>query len=167
MARKSGRQHEALRRARQRTRERDAAFDPTPAPAPTATLDPSTPEAALRRRAATACGWCGGTIVPKTRGRIPKWCSAACRQRAWEQSRAAASGRAAVQVVERIVEIPVRPIPGVQVARQPQHREWVVLLDELARQLTDIGSVHNGELAAIERSAAAVTVALSRRRRGQ
>jgi hypothetical protein len=46
-----------------------------------------------------ACGWCGATVTVPNRGRIPKWCSATCRHRAWEQRRAAASGRAAV--VER------------------------------------------------------------------
>jgi hypothetical protein len=45
--------------------------------------------------------WCGGPMQPKPRGRIPKWCSPACRQRAWEQARAATSSLAAVRVVER------------------------------------------------------------------
>lgn len=72
---------------------------------------------AARRRAATICGWCGGPIVPKGRGRIPSWCSPACRQRAWEQSRAAACGLAAVRVVERHVEVPASPPPA-------RGREW-------------------------------------------
>jgi len=50
-------------------------------------------ETQRRRNAATVCGWCQGPIQIKAAGRIPKWCSPACRQRAWEQSRAAASGR--------------------------------------------------------------------------
>src|SRR4051794_33891290 len=112
MARRSDRQREALRRARVRARDRDAAKDePTPKTIRSARLhDPSIPEVVRRRLAATTCAWCGGKIEPKTRGRIPKWCSAACRQRAWEQSRAAASGRAAIEVVERVVEVPVRPV---------------------------------------------------------
>ena len=81
--------------------------------------DPSTPEVVLRRLAATTCARCGRKIAPKTRGRIPKWCSAACRQRACEQSRAAASRGAAVDVVERVVEFAVRPIAGGEVARHP------------------------------------------------
>ena len=93
-----------------------------------------------RRQAATKCGWCSGSIEPKARGRIPKWCSAACRQRAWEQSRAAASGRSAVSVVERRVEIPVRAF-GVQEGRQPLHEEWVSLLRTLAGQL-ESGTVY-------------------------
>jgi hypothetical protein len=82
-----------------------------------------------RRLAATTRGWCSGPIAVKARGRIPKWCSAACRQRAWELSRAAASGRSAVQVVELQVEVPV---PGA-----PKRADWPRLLDELARQLDD------------------------------
>ena len=50
-------------------------------------------ETQRRRNAATVCGWCQGPIQIKAAGRIPKWCSPACRQRNWEQSRAAASGR--------------------------------------------------------------------------
>ena len=60
-----------------------------------------------RRSAARRCGWCGGFIDVKATGRIPKWCSATCRQRAWEQRRAAASGRCAVEVVQRVVRVPV------------------------------------------------------------
>jgi hypothetical protein len=91
----------------------------------------SAPAATTRRGAATKCGWCGGAIEVKATGRIPKWCSPACRQRAWEQSRAAASGRAAVEVVERLVEVPV--------AREstPRRADWPPLLVELAAQLDD------------------------------
>jgi hypothetical protein len=52
-----------------------------------------------------ACGWCGSPILLPARGRTPKWCSSSCRHRAWELTRAAASGRAAVQVVDRVVEV--------------------------------------------------------------
>jgi hypothetical protein len=76
-------------------------------------------------------------MEPKGRGRIPKWCSASCRQRAWEQARAAASGRSAVQVVERRVETPV-PIP-------PTRRDWPRVLNELTAQLDD-GRVYNRDL---------------------
>jgi hypothetical protein len=61
-----------------------------------------------------------------------------CRQRAWEQSRAAASGLAAVRVVERRVE--VRP------AGAPTRREWPDLLHQLARRLDD-GRIHDRDLA--------------------
>jgi ribosomal protein L24E len=164
MARRSDRQREALRRARLRTRERDAAkVEPTAESIRTARLnDPSTPQVVRRRLAATTCAWCGGKIEPKARGRIPTWCSAGCRQRAWEQSRAAASGRAAIEVVERVVEVPVRPIPGVEVARQPRHREWVTLLEELTKQLRE-GGVYERDLRAIGEASLAVNNALEQR----
>jgi hypothetical protein len=111
--------------------------------------------APTRRAAATACGWCGGVLAVKATGRIPKWCSPACRQRAWEQARAAASGRAAVQVVERLVEVPVAR------ERTPQREEWPALLRELAAQLDDgriyardlpeLGSALNDSAAAYNR----------------
>src|SRR5262249_17766338 len=72
-------------------------------------------------------------------GRIPKWCSAACRQRAWEQSRAAASGRSAVRVVERVVEVPVAR------ERAPRREEWPALLRELTAHL-DAGRVYAPDL---------------------
>jgi hypothetical protein len=92
------------------------------------------PAAAARRAAATSCGWCGGAIDVQPTGRIPKWCSPACRQRAWEQARAAASGRAAVEVVERLVEVPVVR------ERTPRPGKWPALLRERTAQLDDAGS---------------------------
>lgn len=124
-------------RARQRERQRRLARDAKrvrPEDGSHPHPDDGLTDDQRRRRAATKCGWCGGAIEPKTRGRIPKWCSAACRQRAWEQSRAAASGRSAVSVVERRVVIPVRSF-GVQEGRQPLHGEWVSVLRTLAGQL--------------------------------
>lgn len=82
-----------------------------------------------RRAAATTCGWCGGLITLRSRGPIPKWYSATCRHRAWEQARATTSDQAAVRVVERQVEIRV-PLP-------PTRRDWPRLLSELAGQLDD------------------------------
>ena len=96
-----------------------------------------------RRLAASTCGWCGGPIEYKARGRIPKWCSAACRQRAWEQTRAAASGLSAIQVVERRVEVPAPPPAAV--AAHPRHGEWVGLLNGLAEQL-DNGALYDRDL---------------------
>lgn len=167
MARRSDRQREALRRARLRTRERDAEkVEPTPEAIRTATLnDPSIAEVARRRLAATTCAWCGGNIQPKTRGRIPKWCSAACRQRAWEQSRAAASGRAAVEVVERVVEVPVSVIPRSE-ARHPRHLEWVTMLEELTRQFRE-GSVYDRDLRAIATALVEVNNTLEQRLTGR
>lgn len=84
--------------------------------------------ATTRRDAAVTCAWCGSAIEVKATGRIPKWCSATCRQRAWEQSRAAAAGLAAVEVVERVIEVPTRI---------PRHGEWPAVLRELTAQLDD------------------------------
>ena len=91
MVRKSVRQQEALRRARERQRAREAAETQAPEGprVPEAMLNRRPTETDRRRLAAATCGWCDGPIEIKARGRIPKWCSAACRQRAWEQSRAA------------------------------------------------------------------------------
>ncbi len=107
-----------------------------------------------RRRAATTCGWCGGLIQPKARGRIPTWCSPACRQRAWEQARAAASGRAAVQVVERHVEVPTR-LPLTR-------RDWPQALHELAQQLDD-GRIYDRDLSGLSVALDAVLEAYNRR----
>ena len=108
----------------------------------------------LRRLAARTCGWCGSAFEPKARGRIPKWCSASCRQRAWEQARAAASGRAAVEVVERHVETPV-PMP-------PTRRDWSRLCGELVHQL-DRGRVYDRDLDELSVALAGVLDAVNRR----
>jgi hypothetical protein len=99
------------------------------------------PAAGARRGAATACGWCGGPITLRSRGPIPKWCSATCRHRAWEQNRAVASGRAAVQIVERIVITPAAPTAP----RTPRHDDWPGLLRELSRQL-DRGLLYDRDM---------------------
>jgi hypothetical protein len=109
-----------------------------------------------RRTAATACGWCGGPIAPRSRGPIPKWCSATCRHRAREQTRAAASGRSAVEVVERRVEVRV-PVA-------PSRRDWPRLLGELARQLDD-GRVYDRDLPGVARAVEPVLQAYRRRAR--
>ncbi len=89
------------------------------------------------------CGWCGEPITPRSRGPIPKWCSATCRHRAWEQTRAASSGRAAVEVVERRVQV--------RVALEPTRRDWPLLLGELACQLND-GRVYDRDLPGLARA---------------
>jgi hypothetical protein len=110
--------------------------------------------AQARRRAASTCGWCGGPITVKATGRLPKWCSASCRQRAWEQARAAASGRSAVEVVERYVETPM-PIP-------PTRHDWPRLLGEFVTQL-DTGRIYNRDLDDLSRALDAVGVSMTRR----
>jgi len=147
VVRKSVRQQEELRRERERKHARDAAETLSPEQIRRLAAMPfrRLTETDRRRLAASTCGWCKGPIEYKARGRIPKWCSAACRQRAWEQSRAAASGRSAVQIVERRVEVPVQqPAPPTANFR-PRHRQWVDVLDELAAQL-DTGSIYDRDL---------------------
>jgi hypothetical protein len=107
-----------------------------------------------RQAAATDCAWCGGPITPRSRGSIPKWCSATCRHRAWEQTRVIASRRSAVEVVERRVEVPVLVIPT--------RRDWPPLLDELARQVDD-GRVYDRDLLDLSDALGAVLEAYHRR----
>ena len=141
-----GRQRERERQRRQQTEQATprARSDP-------AATDVHGPE---RRTSATTCGWCGGPITPGSRGPIPKWCSATCRHRAWEQTRAAASGRAAVHVVERQVEV--------RVPAAPTRRDWARLLTELTRQLAD-GRVYDRDLPELAAALGAVLAAYSRR----
>lgn len=84
------------------------------------------------------CGWCQAEVPVPARGRVPKWCSSSCRHRAWEQRRAADAGLAAVDVVERVVEVvKVEKVVEerrvqVPVSRTPQStREWVDVLNRL------------------------------------
>lgn len=111
---------------------------------------------------------CGRRIVLKATGRTPKWCSATCRHRAWEQDRAVQSGLVAVTVVDRAieVEVPVQVVRTVEVKvpRMPRGSEWVQALHELARQL-DGGSVYNRDLPALRSATNIVIDSLTRRRR--
>ncbi len=131
-------------RARRRERERQRR-QPTQRTTPNARSDPAAADvpAPERRIAATACGWCGGPITPARRGPIPKWCSATCRHRSWEQARAAASGLSAVELVERRVEV--------QVPLVPTRRDWPRLLGDLAGQLND-ERVYDRDLPALGRA---------------
>ena len=84
------------------------------------------------------CGWCRSEVPIPVRGRVPKWCSSSCRHRAWEQRRAADAGLAAVEVVDRVVEV-VRVEKVVEerrvrvpVTQSPRSaREWVGVLNRL------------------------------------
>jgi hypothetical protein len=85
-----------------------------------------------------SCGWCGTEVPVPTRGRVPKWCSSSCRHRAWEQRRAADAGLAAVDVVDRPVEVIIEKKTVVErrvtvpVRQSPRSaREWVDVLDRL------------------------------------
>lgn len=116
------------------------------------------------------CGWCGAQTPIPARGRVPKWCSAACRHRAWEQRRAAASGLCAVDVVDRVVEtVRVERIVHTQqvevlVARRPQSvDEFAAVLVDLARRL-DSGRIYDRDLPALDAPISALLDALLRRR---
>jgi hypothetical protein len=133
----TARRRERERRRRQQQeraatrQERSPAREPASAPT----------DGSARRAAATACRWCDAPIRPRTRGPIPKWWSATCRKRAWEQKRAAESGRAAVEIVERSVVLSV-PTPSVRI---PRHSEWGDTLRELSEQL-DRGALYDRDL---------------------
>jgi hypothetical protein len=152
------------RRRNGRRKDQSAAVgtrrSPSPPPAIAAVGDsgagaaPDDAAAPPRRLAARTCGWCQGPITVKPTGRLPKWCSPSCRQRAWEQSRAAASGLAAVRVVERRVEIPT-PVA-------PRRQDWPRLLADLARQLED-GRIYDRDLLALGVALNAVYGAYNRR----
>lgn len=112
------------------------------------------------------CGWCGKRVEVRPRGRRPKWCSSSCRHRAWEQRRAAASGLAAVEIVERVVETDVERVRVERVPRAPYGREWVDTLTDLAKQL-DTGRLYDRDLAEVALAAQPVFEAISRRLRHQ
>lgn len=119
-----------------------------------------------RRPESITCPWCGTTMPVKARGRTPKWCSATCRHRAWEQQRAAESGRSAVRVVERPVVIQrTTRIPS---PNPPRGAEWADTLAQLTR-LVDSGRIYDRDLAAIAEAAASLNRSLGRRleRRGR
>jgi len=113
-----------------------------------------------QRPSSLQCAWCGTAITVKARGRTPKWCSQACRHRAWEQTRAAESGRAAVQIVERTVTVETT----VKVAdkRLPRGAEWADQLRSLTRQVDD-GRLYDRDLRAVAQAAVELNNALGRR----
>ena len=118
-------------------------------------------DAQRRRRAASTCAWCGGAIDVKPTGRLPKWCSPACRQRAWEQTRAAASGRSAVEIVERRVEV-IPPHPAPTATKPPARRDWPAEMRRLTHDL-DSGAVYQRDLAVIATAVDEVIAAFRRR----
>lgn len=124
-----------------------------------------------RRRArvvgqTVTCGWCGKCFELAATGRIPKWCSQACRQRACEQRRAARSGLAAVDVVTQTIEVEkrveVHVVERVEVPINPKGPDWPRVLAELVDQL-DRGRVYDRDLAELEASLNDVLAALQRR----
>ncbi|MHA3703752.1 hypothetical protein ACXR2U_16370 [Jatrophihabitans sp. YIM 134969] len=118
-------------------------------------------DAQQRRRAASTCAWCGGAIDVKETGRLPKWCSPSCRQRAWEQTRAATSGRSAVEVVERRVKVACRP-QAPAAPPPPARRDWPAELRRLAHDLHS-GGVYQRDLATVATAVNEVVAAIRRR----
>lgn len=110
-----------------------------------------------------ACGWCGALITLRKTGRVPKWCSETCRHRAWEQRRAAASGRSPVQVVDHVVEVQteVRVVERVEVPVHPRRGEWPDMLARLAAEI-DAGRVYTRDLDAIDEALDAVRDSMTR-----
>jgi hypothetical protein len=111
-----------------------------------------------------SCGWCGQAVAVQGRGRPPKWCSQTCRHRAWEQARAAASGRSAVEIVTQTVEVerPVVVSERVTVGTKPTGAAWPAVVAELARQI-DSGRIYDRDLPALAESLDMVLAALDRR----
>jgi len=102
----------------------------------------------VRRAAHTAVAWADSEVVLRN---VPT--------QAWEQSRAAASGRSAIQVVERVVTIPdVAREP----ARGPRQLDWVDLLQELTAQI-DSGAAYDRHMVAIAAALDDVVRAVLRR----
>lgn len=97
-------------------------------------------------------------------GRTPKWCSDSCRHRAWETSRAAATGAVSVRVVDRTIEVqvPVTVVEHVEVATLPKGDQWAGALLDLAKQV-EVGKVYDRDLPALAEAVDAVIAALSRR----
>jgi len=97
------------------------------------------------------CMWCGSSVAVKARGPLPKFCSATCRHRAWEQERAARDGRVGVVAVDRLVAVYPHDARG-----------WVEHLERLANDVRR-GQLDEAELtAALDLVYAAV---VSRQRR--
>ena len=120
-------------------------------------------------RGSVTCAWCGSTVRVPGRGRVPKWCSASCRHRAWEQRRAAASGLSAIEVVDRPVEV-VRTVTRVKrVVIEPPKvmtpgtaEEWARLLEQLAGRL-DRGTIYDRQLPVLRPAVAALVDSMNRR----
>lgn len=95
------------------------------------------------------CGWCREPIQVQPAGRLPKWCSANCRHRAWEQRRAGASNRRPVEVVDRVITVEVdklvRVVERVKVEVLPTGPGWTRQLEELAKQVEN-GRVYDRDL---------------------
>lgn len=116
-------------------------------------------------RGVVTCGWCGTSITVARVGRMPKWCSPACRHRAWEQRRAAESGLAAVEVVDRPVDV-VREVTKVEtvpvVVSPTSVKHWCDLMTTLADRL-DQGRIYDRDVPQLLPAMSALVTAFNRR----
>jgi hypothetical protein len=110
------------------------------------------------------CGWCGQPIALRPTGRLPKWCSPTCRHRAWEQRRAARSGLAAIEVVDRIVEVEKEVIVVQPIERPPTtaRASWHTVLAQVNRQV-ETGRVRDRDLPELHDAIENLLTAFSRR----
>ena len=96
---------------------------------------------------------------------MPKWCSPACRHRAWEQRRAADSGLVAVEVVDRPVEV-IREVTKTEtvpvVVSPTSAKHWSDLLTTLADRL-DQGRIYDRDVAELLPALSALILAFNRR----
>lgn len=118
-------------------------------------------ETVTERVMETVCPACGTTVVPSGRGRPARYCSQACRQKAWalraaERALGTAADRRPTVIrdvidrhTERVIErkaavtewavaVNRSSTPGVPAPTDA--RGWVTLLTELAGQLADANS---------------------------
>ncbi len=110
------------------------------------------------RPTSITCDWCAQPTIVKPRGRVPRWCSETCRHRSWEQGRAAASGRSAIQIVERLVQAPAPPAPE---QPSPTPIDWPETLGALAAQL-DSGRIYDRDLVTLSKALSNVFAAYER-----
>ena len=89
----------------------------------------------LRGRLWSADG--GKSVTVPTRGRVPKWCSATCRNKGWQANHAPTQGP--VRVVQQRVQVPVPTLEPRNVG------EWVELLEVLATRLAQ-GRIYTRDL---------------------
>ncbi len=119
-------------------------------------------KAAVRRAGQEiVCGWCARNFTIRARGRTPKWCSATCRQRAYEQRRAAESGLAAVKVGERVIEHE-KVVYVIEDSRPPKGQDWAEHIVALTRQV-ERGTFYDRDLPALAVALNDLLRALSRR----
>ena len=98
------------------------------------------------------CGWCGRPVKVPARGRVPSWCSSACRHRAWEARRANREQARDVKVVTRIIEVekPTVRTVEVPVPLEPRTAEdWAAMLELFATRLAQ-GRIYRRDLSTLE-----------------